>query len=167
MKEANRLSIMRQIDNQTLSIKAASHELNLSSRQVKRLRKRYKAEGDLGLISKRRGRPNIRRYPNAYKEKILELMREPIREGWGPTFACEKLASMNQIFVSRETLRKWMIEEGLWKNKQLKKKKIHQRRERRSRFGEMLQGDGSPHDWFEGRVTCSPKIGSFKMQKFS
>ena len=151
MKEASRLSIMKQIDKKVLSIDEASQELNLSPRQVKRLRKRYKSLGDQGLISKRRGRPNVRRFPDELKKRVLELMKDPIREGWGPTFACEKLASMDQLHLSRETLRLWMIEEGLWENKQKRERKVHQRRTRRSCFGEMLQGDGSPHDWFEGR----------------
>lgn len=151
MKEASRFSVMKQIDKKILSIRQASHELGLSTRQVKRLRKKYKQQGAKGIISLRRGRPNARRYPETLKMQVMDLMKDPLREGWGPTFASEKLASMNQIMVSREKLRQWMIEEGLWKSKKKTEKRVHQRRPRRSRFGEMIQGDGSPHAWLEGR----------------
>ena len=70
---------------------------------------------------------------------------------FGPTLATEKLESIDGLKLSPETLRKWFIEEGLWKPKRKKEAKVYQRRARRSRFGELLQGDGSPHDWFEGR----------------
>jgi len=150
-KEANRLSIMQQMEKKQLTTKEACAELNLSLRQTKRLKRSYLKEGAKGLISRRRGRPNCRRLPDVFKEECLNILRDPMCEGWGPTFATEKLLQLHQKKVSRETLRGWMIEAGLWKSKTSKKTKIYQRRTRRSKFGELIQGDGSHHDWFEGR----------------
>lgn len=151
LKEAKRLSVMEQLDKKTLSIGQASRELGLSSRQIKRIRKRYRFEGREGIISKRRGRPNIRKIPEGVRQRVIKALYNPLWEGWGPTFSREKLASEHNIYLSVETIRKWMIEEGLWKSKSKKTRKIYQRRTRRSRFGQLLQGDGSHHDWFEGR----------------
>ena len=107
-------------------------------------------EGVLGLISRRIGQPNTKRIASHIPNKVIGLIRKKYPD-FGPTLAGEKLIERHQIKLSSETLRKWMIEEGIWVSKRKKEKKIHQRRARRSRFGEMLQGDGSPHDWFEGR----------------
>ncbi len=150
-KEANRLSVMHQIDKKMLSIRKASEELGLSYRHTRRLRRQYEAKGKDGLISKRRGHliPNC--IPRDVRNRVIKLLKDPLSKGWGPTFAKEKLETMHGLHVSRETIRSWMIEEGLWKSKRKKERRIHQRRTRRSRFGEMIQGDGSHHDWFEGR----------------
>jgi hypothetical protein len=150
IKEAERLGIMRQLDKESLTLKKASEHLGISLRQIKRIRKRYLKEGEIGLVSKKRGVPNIRKIKQKTRDKIINLIRTKYFD-FGPTFAREKLMEINGLKVSVETLRKWMIEENIWKFKRRKEKKIHQRRARRSRFGEMLQGDGSPHDWFEGR----------------
>ncbi|NGX48192.1 MAG: hypothetical protein K1000chlam3_01582 [Chlamydiae bacterium] len=152
IREAMRLSVMEQIDKKVLSIDQASRELDLSLRQIKRIRKRYKLEGKQGIISKRRGVPNIRRIPAETRKRAVRLLDDPMCKDWGPTFAQEKLSAMHGITVSVETLRKWMIEEGLWKNKVKKQIRIHQRRKRRSHFGELIQGDGSHHAWFESRT---------------
>ena len=151
MKEANRLSVMQQVDKKQLSLKEASEELELSIRQTKRLRKRYKAEGDEGLISKRRGLISPNKIPAQVRTRAIELLKQPLYEGFGPTYAMEKLEALHEITVSRETVRTWMVKEGLWVPKQKRAQRVYQRRTRRSRFGELLQGDGSPHDWFEGR----------------
>ncbi len=151
IKEASRLSVMHQIDKKMLSIRKASEELGLSYRHTRRLRKRYEAKGKKGLISKRRGHFSPNRISQDVRNQVVELLKDPLSKGWGPTFAKEKLETLHGLHVSRETMRSWMIEEGLWKSKRKKERRIYQRRTRRSRFGDMIQGDGSHHDWFEGK----------------
>jgi len=150
VKEAERLSIMRQVDKKILTIKKASEELGLSLRQTKRVRKRYKDQGEIGLISLKRGKESNRKISNQIRDQVINLIKTKY-EDFGPTLANEKLQSLHGITLSAETLRLWLIQEGIWKTKKKKEIKIYQRRNRRSRFGELLQGDGSPHDWFEGR----------------
>jgi len=150
IKEASRLGIMRQIDKKDFTVKKAAEELNISLKQLRRIRKRYLAEGAAGLISKKRGQPSGNKIRVETRDKVMSLLREKY-VGFGPTFASEKLLERHQVQLSAETLRKWMIEEGIWVSKKKKDKRVYQRRPRRSRFGELLQGDGSPHDWFEGR----------------
>ncbi len=150
IKEADRLGVMRHIDKKSLTIAQASEQLGVSLRQAKRIRKRYMKEGAKGLISRRIGQPNINKISCNLRSKVVGLIRKKYPD-FGPTLAGEKLIERHHIKLSPETLGKWMIEEGIWISKRKKEKKIHQRRARRSRFGEMLQGDGSPHDWFEGR----------------
>ena len=116
-----------------------------------RLIRSYKEEGHRGLISKRRGKANPRKMPVGEKLKIVATIREKYHD-FGPTFASEKLREQENILVSRETVRKLMIEEGLWEVQKKKEKKVHQRRTRRSREGELVQADGSYHDWFEKRA---------------
>jgi transposase len=148
--EAERLSIMMQIDKKILTINKASEELGVSLRQAKRIRKRFLEEGEEGLVSRKRGRPSNRKIPEEKREEIINLLKTRY-VNFGPTLASEYLKGREQITVSEETLRKWMTQEGLWKPKRKREGKVYQRRERRSRFGELLQGDGSPDDWFEGR----------------
>ena len=150
IKEAERLGVMRQIDKNVLTLRKASEELGVSLRQAKRIRKRYLSKGEVGLISQKRGQASNRKICDKIRSKTLEIVKRKYID-FGPTLAAEKLEEMNGIRLSAETLRKWMIEEGIWKFKKKKAVRIYQRRTRRSRFGELLQGDGSPHDWFEGR----------------
>ncbi len=150
LKEAERLSVMRQVDKKNLTLRKASEELGLSLRQTKRIRRRYKEEGEEGLISLKRGRESNRRISAEMKEKAMTCIKKKYPD-FGPTLATEKLKEVEGIKVSEETVRKWLIQEGLWQAKRTKRKRIYQRRKRRSRFGELIQGDGSPHDWFEGR----------------
>lgn len=150
IKEADRLGTMRQVDKKNLTVKQASEQLGLSLRQTKRIRKSYLTDGEQGLISKKKGKPSSNRISEEIRCKIMNLVREKYAD-FGPTLASEKLQERDQLILSEETLRKWMIEEGLWQAKRKKTGKVYQRRTRRSRYGEMLQGDASPHDWFEGR----------------
>jgi len=151
IKEANRLSIMRQIDKKILSIRKAAEELGLSLRQTKRAWKRYKSEGEIGLISKHRGKVSPNRIKPKLKEAVLKILTKEEYSGFGPTFATEKLRQREGYYLSKETIRKWMVEGDLWKARSVKARKVYQRRLRRSRFGELLQGDGSRHAWFENR----------------
>ena len=150
VKEADRLGIMRQIDKKILTIRQAGEQLGVSLRQGKRIRKRYIQEGAQGLISRKRGLSSNNKVPRESRNRVIELLNVTY-VGFGPTLASEKLLERDDIKLSAETLRKWMIEEGIWRPKKKRESKVYQRRTRRSRFGELLQGDGSPHDWLEGR----------------
>ena len=151
MKEAERLSVMKQIENKKIQQQEASESLGLSLRQTQRLIKAYKENGAEGLISKKRGKTNSRKIPLETKDKILSTIKTKYLD-FGPTFASEKLKEEEGIFISRETLRQFMMEDGIWKAKKKKEGKVYQRRTRRSQEGELVQVDGSYHDWFEGRA---------------
>lgn len=151
LKEADRLGVMRQIDGKNLTLVKACEELGVCLRQIKRIRKRYLEEGVQGLLSKHRGKISPNRIDHKFKREVLDILLREEYADFGPTLMKEKLRERHGIYLSDETLRKWMIEDGLWKARKRKERKIHQRRVRRSRFGELLQGDGSRHAWFEGR----------------
>lgn len=131
IKEAERLSIMKQVESKKLKQREASESLGLSLRQTQRLLRSYREEGPQGLVSKRRGKMNTRKMPLKRRLKIVGVIKEKYLD-FGPTFASEKLREEESILVSRETLRKLMIEEGIWQPKQKKEKKAYQRRARRS-----------------------------------
>lgn len=150
IREADRLSVMRRIDKTNLTIRKASEELGVSLRQAKRIRKRYLMTGAAGLISRKRGKPSHRKVPEETRKQVLNLLTTTY-QGFGPTLASEKLKERNDIYLSAETLRKLMIAAEIYKPKRRKAQKVYQRRPRRSRFGELLQGDGSPHAWFDDR----------------
>jgi len=101
-------------------------------------------------VSKRRGKPSNNRLPVKLKEIVLTIIKEKYSD-FAPTFAHEKLCQHHDINGSIETVRKWMIEDGLWQVKAQRRARIHQPRLRRAQRGELIQIDGSPHDWFEGR----------------
>lgn len=149
-KEAERLSVMKQVDKKILNLRKGAEELGISLRQVKRIRKRYIEQGGKGLISLKRGKTSNRKILQKIRDRAVELIKEKYHD-FGPTLVAEKLERVHEIKISVETARKWLVEENLWKVKRKKEVKVYQRRIRRSRFGELLQGDGSPHDWFEGR----------------
>src|SRR5271163_1541685 len=150
VKEAGRLGIMRQMDKKDLTPKKAAEELGLSLKQLRRVRKRYLTEGEAGLLSKKRGQVSGNKIPEKIRDKVISLLRAKYID-FGPTLACEKLLERHKLQLSRETLRNWMTEEGIWVSRKKKDKRVYQRRPRRSQFGALLQGDGSHHDWFEGR----------------
>ena len=150
-KELNRLEVIQRLSRKQLSQKEAGRILDLSTRQIKRLLRAYRARGTAGLVSKHRGRRGNNRLPEEVKKRALNLLKTKYK-GFGPTLAHEKLAEREKLNLSDESVRKLMIEEGLWKPRKVKKVVIHQLRERRACFGELIQIDGSPHDWFEGRA---------------
>jgi len=125
--------------------------LGLSVRQIKRLLKAYRKQGGAGLVSKHRGRKGNNRLSEEVKKRALNLLKTKYG-GFGPTLAHEKLVEKEKLKLSDESVRQLMIEEDLWKPRKAKKVVIHQLRERRACFGELIQIDGSPHDWFEGRA---------------
>ena len=148
-KELKRLHVVKKVFEGVIKQAEASEMLSLSDRQIRRLINRVKIEGDIGIAHKSRGKPSGRKLPKNIRDKVITLYRERF-EGFGPTLAAEKLQELEGIRISDETLRLWLIEEGDWK-KVRKGRKHRQWRERKHYFGEMLQIDGSHHDWFEGR----------------
>ena len=149
-RERERLVVIAQVCGRVVTQGGAAERLGICVRQVKRLVRAYRAEGDAGLVSRQRGRASNRRLAPDVGERTSELLGGKYRD-FGPTLACEKLAELEGIFVSRETIRRLQIGLGLWKPKRRRHKRVFQLRERRPRFGELIQIDGSPHDWFEGR----------------
>jgi transposase len=146
-KELKRLHVIRKVIEGTLTQREAVELASLSERQVRRIVKRIREEGDEGIRHKSRGKPSHRKLP--FKERIVQLYRNTYPD-FGPTLFTEKLAEREGVTVSRETVRTWLMEEGIWQ-KHRKRKAHRQWRERKNRCGEMLQMDGSHHDWFEGR----------------
>jgi hypothetical protein len=151
IKELSRLEVMQRLSKKQMSQKEAGEILHLGNRQIKRLLKSYRTQGAVGLVSKHRGRKGNNRLSESVKKQGLSLLKTKY-QGFGPTMAHEKLVEKDKLKLSVESVRKIMIEEDLWKPRKLKKVVTHQLRERRACFGELVQIDGSPHDWFEGRA---------------
>jgi len=153
LREVKRLKAIHEVRTGHISQKAAALMLGLSERQVRRLVRAVKEEGDIGVVHKSRGRRSNRKKPDKMRSKVLSLYGRRYH-GFGPTLAAEKLLERDGIKLSDESLRKWLIEAGLWVKK--RKRSGHRRwRERKACFGEMVQMDGSHHDWLEGR---GPKL---------
>lgn len=153
-KEWTRQGILERLRAGDLSQIEAALKVGLSTRQVRRLLRRFEREGPAGLRSGHRGKKPNNWIRSERREEIAELIRLHYKD-FGPTLAKEVLAEKHEIIISTETIRSIMIEAGLWQAKQ-SFVKFHPPRQRRARFGELIQIDGSPHDWFEGRAPrCS------------
>lgn len=148
--EITRLEVMQRLKDKRLSQKEASRMLEISVRQVKRLYRAYKAKGAAGLVSARRGKASNNRLGAGIVQQAIDLLYERYRD-FGPTLAHEKLTEVHGLEISDESVRQLMIAEGLWKPKKARKAPIHQMRQRRACFGELVQIDGSDHAWFEER----------------
>lgn len=150
-KEIDRLSVITKLIHKQLTAPEAAEQLNLSVRQVKRIKKRVKRHGAKGLIHRSRGIPSNRQTKQTTIDVILSLLRT-VYIGFGPTLAAEKLLERNKIAVSDETLRTLMINNNLWKAKSRRKNRQHRTwRPRRDHYGSMEQYDGCYHRWFENR----------------
>lgn len=147
--ELRRLEVLRDVDRGGLPVRAAAQLLGRSERQVWRLLKAFRSAGAAGLVSKKRGRPSNRRTAAAVRAAALWIVRQNYAD-FGPTLAAEKLAAEHGFSFSSETLRKWMIADGLWRDR-TQRKRVHQPRPRRECVGELVQVDGSEHWWFEDR----------------
>jgi hypothetical protein len=158
-KELQRVEVLSRVGSKALKLVEAAEILRLSYRQTKRLWRRYEQQGPEGLKHGNAGRSSNRARPVRFRNKVLKLVRKKYggEEGkrFGPTLAAEHLASDDGLKVDAETLRRWMLAEGLW-SRQRKRKPCRQRREPKAHFGELVQLDGSFHDWFEerGRGGC-------------
>lgn len=149
-RELQRAGVLARVKAGQLRITDGAVLMRVSYRQAKRLWKRYRAGGAARLKHGNAGRISNRRRPEKQRRKILRKVQEKYR-GFGPTLAAEHLASEDQLTVHPETLRRWMLAEGLW-SKARKRKQHRKRRDRRAHFGELVQMDGSFHDWYQGRA---------------
>ena len=149
-KEVTRKEVMQRIEAKRLKQKKAAEMLRVSERHIRRLLRAYRQLGTEGLVSKRRGKPSNNQLKRALKQQAIDLIYSQYPD-FGPTLAHEKLTEKHGLELSRETVRKLMIKEGIWKPKKVKKLVVHQMRERRACLGELVQIDGSPHAWFEER----------------
>jgi hypothetical protein len=149
-QEFSRLQVLLDVQSGRLRFEDAAQLIGLGRRQVFRLLKSVREAGPAGLISKRRGRPSNRRLLPEYRELAMALVRERYAD-FGPTLAAEKLTELHGFGISRETLRNWMIEDGLWIDRRRRLPSVHQPRNRRECLGELVQIDGSDHAWFEDR----------------
>lgn len=153
-RELRRVEVMADLDAGRIDAAAAAGILAVSRRQAFRLLRRFRENGPSGLAHRARGRAPNNRLGDAVRELAVDLVRERYAD-FGPTLAAETLAERHGLRVSRETLRCWMIEDGLWLSRK-QRRTFHQSRLRRERLGELIQIDGSDHRWFEDRgPTCT------------
>ena len=150
-QELSRLDVIQRVCRKSLKQRQAAELLGLSVRQVKRLSRQYRREGAAALVSKRRGRPSNHRLAPETVSAAAQLLRSRYAD-FGPTLAHEKLRDAHGLSLGLESARQLMIRLGLWQPRRARKLVVHQLRERRARRGELVQIDGSPHDWFEGRA---------------
>ncbi len=148
-KEREKLSVFARLKDKLLSRREAAEALGLSLRQMHRSYGRYLFEGDLGLVHRSRGRASPRRSQETQRLKAMALYRSTYRS-FGPTLFAEKLGKDHGIWVSHDTVRRWLMGEGLLE-KTRRGRRSRRRRLRKERFGQMVQMDGSHHAWFEGR----------------
>ncbi len=148
--ELTKLEILRDVDHERMPARAAAQVLGLTERQVWRLLKAYRLRGADGLISKKRGRPSNRKTPDDVRLAAMAIVKDRYAD-FGPTLAAEKLREQHDLTISRETLRAWMIAEGLWQERKKRRGRVYQPRYRRDCVGELVQIDGSEHRWFENR----------------
>src|SRR3954471_6154494 len=148
-RELNRIDILARLDSGRLTPGAAATLLQVSERQVYRLRRRFQDGGPAAIADRRRGRPSNNRLPALLRDQAVALVREPYAD-FGPTLAAEKLKDRHDLRVSRETLRSWMIQPGLWRPR-AERTRFPQPRHRREHLGELIQIDGCAHRWFEDR----------------
>lgn len=148
-QELQRLPVIEAVAAKRITQLEAAQCLGLSTRQVHRLTQAFKQAGPAGLAHRHRGRPSNHRLPARLRERTLDLIRARYPD-FGPTLACEKLAARHTIHVSDETLRQWMRQAGLWAGRR-RPRPHRQWRERAACLGQMVQLDGSHHDWLEGR----------------
>jgi transposase len=154
-KEVDRAGVVRRVLERRLSQTKAAELLGVSARQVRRMCRAYERQGARGLISGKRGKPSNNQALRGVRDQVMALVRERYND-FGPTLAAEKLAELHRFHVSKETLRQWMKDEGVWLTRKQRVPRPHQPRFRRECLGELVQIDGCDHHWFEDRgPACS------------
>lgn len=148
-RERRRMTVMTRVTGGSLKLSVASEMMRVTYRQGKRILRRYREGGDAGLVHLGRGRRSNRRRPDAEQKRAVSLYNAKYPD-FGPLLASEHLAADHRLIVDHETLRRWLVAAGSWRPRQ--KREVHRAaRERRPRRGDLVQIDGSEHDWFEGR----------------
>jgi len=148
-KELKRLHIINKILDKRLKQVEAVKILGLCDRQIRRIVKKIRIKGDKAIIHRSRGKISNRTFPEDLKEKVINIYKDKYYD-FGPTLANEKLFEIDKIKLGTQTLRNWLIEKGEWQISH-KHRKHRQWRERKHYYGEMIQVDGSHHDWLEER----------------
>ena len=148
-RELNRVEVMGRVKAGSWRLREAAELLEVSYRQTKRIWARYRGGGAKALQHGNCGRPSNRAYTAKFRAAVLQQVKARY-EDFGPTLAAEHLASDDGLEVHAETLRRWLREAGLWQ-RQRRRKPYRQRRERKAHFGELVQLDGSFHEWLEQR----------------
>jgi transposase len=155
-RELRRVEVLARVRSKQLRIVDASRLMHVSYRQAKRLWSRYRVEGAVGLKHRSAGRPSHHAHEEKFRKRVLQLVGEKyggaVGERFGPTLAAEHLSSEDGLKIDAETLRRWMLAEGLW-SRERKGWRHRRRRERKEHFGELVQMDGSFHAWLEERGT--------------
>ncbi len=153
-KDRDRLKVLHEVDRGHLTQKQAGEQLKLSDRWVRKLVARLRKEGDGGILHRLLGRASKRKIPETVRQRAVKLVKREYAD-FGPTLAAEYLAEQHDLVLSKEALRKILIEAGVWKRKRRRVEEVHLWRARRACCGEMVQWDSSEHDWLEGR---GPKL---------
>ena len=149
-KDLQRIEVLTEVLAGRRSVASAATVLAISDRHVNRLLVRYRDGGGGALIHRARGRSSNNQFESGVREYAVELIRQSYRD-FGPTLATEALQGRHGITVGRETVRKWMVDAGLWLSRK-QRRSFHQPRLRRESYGELVQIDGSDHRWFEDRA---------------
>src|SRR5713101_6963432 len=150
-RDRDRLVALKKAKKKLITQRQAAEEMGQTERHVRRLLVKLRKKGDSAVVHALRRRASNHKLDEKLKTKAMAMLRQDIYRGFGPTLASEYLAQQRQIRVSRETVRAWMMEAGLWHVTRQKVKQVHVWRPRRSRFGELVQWDTSQHNWLEGR----------------
>jgi len=150
-EERDWLNWLKRVREGEVTQKWAAEKMGVSDRWIRRLLVEMKAKGDGVVVHGLRGRRSNRRIDEDIRSRAMEIVKSPDWHDFKPTFAAEQLAKRHQIRVSKETVRQWMIAEGIWQSKGRKLREVHSWRPRRSHYGELVQWDTSDHDWLEGR----------------
>jgi transposase len=151
MRELDRLKCIQAVVDGDLYPRIAAERLGVSTRQLRRIAQRYRAEGPTGLISRHCSRPSNNRLDASLEAQVVKIPRDSYVD-FGPTLAAEKLQLRHGITVAKETVRRVQIDAGLWLPRKLRPPKVQQPRARRACFGELIQIDGCEHRWFEHRA---------------
>ena len=150
VRELQRVKVLMELGDGRLGLDEAATLLGVGRRQLLRLRSAFQAQGPVGLVSRKRGRPSNRSHGAVLRRTAVGLVRDRYAD-FGPTLAAEKLRELHGLPLGVETLRQWMIADGLWLRRKDRRARVFQPRPRRACLGELVQIDGSEHWWFENR----------------
>lgn len=148
--EIDRVHVLKDLLAERIRPSEAAQLMGVTTRQVFRLLKAYHAGGPAALVSKKRGKPSNRAYPAVVRTEAMALIKANYGD-FGPTLAAEKLSERHGLHFGVETVRRWMLADGLWQDRRQRLKRVYQPRHRRDCVGELIQIDGSEHWWFEDR----------------